>query len=59
MIALTVFCWSYYTGFTAGQCRLHEFFIVFNFLLCVAMAVVSVMPVVQERQPNSGLLQVK
>ena len=59
VIALAVFCWSFYTGFKAGDCRLHEFFIIFNFLLCVVMAVVSVAPVVQERQPNSGLLQVR
>ena len=51
-------CYGYYTGAHVGQCKLHEFFITFNMILCVAMSVASVLPVVQEHQPNSGLLQV-
>jgi len=50
-------CFGYYTGLHAGDCRLHEFFISFNMILCIVLSVVSVLPVVQEQQPNSGLLQ--
>jgi len=48
---------TYYTGVAHGQCRLHEFFISFNTLLCLALSVTSVLPIVQEHQPASGLLQ--
>jgi len=40
-----------------GQCKLHEFFITFNMLLCVILSVTSVLPKIQEHLPNSGLLQ--
>jgi len=50
-------CYGYYTGSFVGECKLHEFFITFNMILCVAMSVASVLPIVQEHQPNSGLLQ--
>jgi len=40
-----------------GQCKLHEFFISFNMILCVILTVTSVLPKVQEHLPNSGLLQ--
>ncbi len=50
-------CFSYYTGIKAGDCRLHEFFISFNLILCVILSVCSVLPIVQEHSPNSGLLQ--
>ena len=49
--------YSYYTGSVMGQCKLHEFFITFNMLLCVVLSVTSVLPKVQEHLPNSGLLQ--
>jgi len=49
--------YAYYTGNAIGECKLHEFFITFNLLLCLLMSAVSVLPVVQEHQPNSGLLQ--
>lgn len=52
-----VLSYQFYTGQHIGQCKLHEFFITFNLLLCVALSVVSVLPVIQEHQPNSGLLQ--
>ena len=45
------------TGIHAGDCRLHEFFISFNMILCVVLSVTSVLPIVQENLPNSGLLQ--
>jgi len=48
---------GYYTGVHTGDCRLHEFFISFNMILCVILSVTSVLPVIQEHQPNSGLLQ--
>jgi len=50
-------CFGYYTGIHTGDCRLHEFFISFNMILCVIISVTSVLPVIQEHQPNSGLLQ--
>ena len=50
-------CFGYYTGVHAGDCRLHEFFISFNMILCIILSVTSVLPVIQEHQPNSGLLQ--
>ena len=49
--------YSYYTGSVVGQCKLHEFFISFNMILCVILTVTSVLPKVQEHLPNSGLLQ--
>jgi hypothetical protein len=51
-------CYSYYTGNHIGECKLHEFFISFNLILCIIVSVTSVLPAVQEHQPNSGLLQV-
>jgi len=52
-----ILCYAYYTGSFVGECKLHEFFITFNLILCVGMSIVSVLPIVQEHQPNSGLLQ--
>ncbi|XP_014213525.1 serine incorporator 1 isoform X1 [Copidosoma floridanum] len=47
-----------YTYFTAsGDCGLNKFFIIFNFLLCILMSSVSILPKIQEHQPRSGLLQ--
>jgi hypothetical protein len=48
---------TYYTGTVHGECKLNEFFISFNALLCLALSITSVLPIVQEHQPNSGLLQ--
>jgi hypothetical protein len=56
-VGVVAFSYHYYTGIVAGDCRLHEFFISFNMLLCVALSVVSILPAIQEHQPNSGLLQ--
>merc|ERR1711997_776391 len=52
-----ILCYAYYTGTFVGECKLHEFFITFNLILCIGMSIVSVLPIVQEHQPNSGLLQ--
>lgn len=52
-----VLMFVYYTGNYVGQCKIHEFFISFNMLICVGLTVVSVLPKVQEHMPRSGLLQ--
>jgi len=56
-ISAMVLLFVYYTGAYSGQCKLHEFFVSFNLLLCVALSVVSILPKVQEHMPQSGLLQ--
>merc|ERR1719394_2176703 len=56
-LATIIVSYSYYTGSVVGQCKLHEFFISFNMILCVILTVTSVLPKVQEHLPNSGLLQ--
>ena len=43
-IAAIVLMFVYYTGEWTGQCKLHEFFITFNMLLCVVLTVTSVLP---------------
>lgn len=53
----TVLFYVYYTGDYSGQCKLHEFFISLNMILCVAISVISILPKVQEHMPKSGLLQ--
>ena len=54
---IVAFSFHFYTGLAAGDCRLHEFFISFNMILCVVLSVTSVLPIIQENLPNSGLLQ--
>ncbi len=56
-LAAVVCFYIYYTGAYAGECKLHEFFISFNMILCVALSIVSILPQVQEHVPRSGLLQ--
>jgi len=56
-VSAMVMLFIYYTGVHAGQCKLHEFFISFNLILCVVLSVVSILPKVQEHMPQSGLLQ--
>lgn len=56
-IVVIGFSFHYYTGLHSGDCKLHEFFISFNMILCIILSVTSVMPNIQEHQPNSGLLQ--
>lgn len=44
--------------YTTGEgCGLPRFFIIFNFLLCIGLTVLSISPMVQETMPRSGLLQ--
>ncbi|XP_041665171.1 serine incorporator 2 [Cheilinus undulatus] len=39
------------------DCTEHKVFISLNFLFCIAVSIVAVLPKVQEAQPSSGLLQ--
>lgn len=39
------------------DCALNNFFITFNLILCICVSIISILPVVQERIPRSGLLQ--
>lgn len=50
-----VFMFSYYTS--GDGCGLPIFVIIFNILLCIAVTIISMHPMVQERTPHSGLLQ--
>lgn len=56
-VAAVVLLLIYYTGLHTGDCKLHEFFISFNLILCVILSVISILPKVQEHMPTSGLLQ--
>jgi hypothetical protein len=56
-LAAVVLFYVYYTGVHTGDCRIHEFFISFNMILCVILGVVSILPQIQEHVPKSGLLQ--
>uniref|UniRef100_A0A0K2VAT9 Uncharacterized protein n=1 Tax=Lepeophtheirus salmonis TaxID=72036 RepID=A0A0K2VAT9_LEPSM len=57
VIAATTILFIFSTGSTAGECKLHEFFISFNLILCVIISLISLHPKVQEANPNVGLLQ--
>ncbi|KNC34306.1 hypothetical protein FF38_05903 [Lucilia cuprina] len=47
-----------YVYFTqSSECGLNKFFISINLILCLLVSIVSVLPAVQERLPQSGLLQ--
>merc|ERR550534_3041518 len=56
-ITAIVLFYVYYTGEAVGDCKLHEFFISFNMILCITLSVISILPKVQEHLPMSGLLQ--
>lgn len=56
-LAAIVLFYVYFTGSYSGECKLHEFFISFNMIICVIISVVSILPQVQEHLPKSGLLQ--
>ncbi|XP_078275160.1 serine incorporator 1-like [Rhinoraja longicauda] len=53
-IAVVLF-YVYYT--TPGGCVENKFFISFNMIVCIALSVTSILPKIQEAQPQSGLLQ--
>lgn len=49
----------FYVYFTASPvCHLSKMLVSINWVLCVVLSVVSVLPVVQDKLPRSGLLQV-
>ncbi|KAM9418736.1 serine incorporator 1-like isoform 1-T1 [Salvelinus alpinus] len=52
--AVVVF-YVYYT--TGDDCTEHKVFISLNFIFCIIVSVVAILPKVQESQPSSGLLQ--
>lgn len=56
-LAAIVIFYIYYTGVHAGDCKLNEFFISFNMIICVILSIVSILPKIQEHVPKSGLLQ--
>ncbi|KAI9221681.1 serine incorporator/TMS membrane protein [Blastocladiella britannica] len=47
-----------YGFFSAAPCKLNQFFISFNLVLCIGAAILSVAPAIQESNPRSGLAQV-
>ena len=47
-----VLMFVYYTGTYVGECKIHEFFISFNMIICVGLTIVSVLPKVQEHMPR-------
>ncbi|XP_060760781.1 serine incorporator 2 [Neoarius graeffei] len=53
--AAMVLFYVYYTQ--PDDCTEHKVFISLNFLFCIIVSVVSILPKVQEAQPSSGLLQ--
>ncbi|XP_076349901.1 putative serine incorporator isoform X2 [Tachypleus tridentatus] len=55
VIAAVVLFYLYYIQ--SEGCGLHKFFISFNFLLCLVLSVLSILPKVQKHQPKAGLLQ--
>ncbi|KAF9485256.1 TMS membrane protein/tumor differentially expressed protein [Pholiota conissans] len=46
-----------YAFFAGSGCTLNQFFISFNFALCILITLLSIHPAVQERNPRSGLAQ--
>lgn len=56
-VAAVVLLILYYTGMKTGDCKLHEFFISLNLIVCVLLSIVSILPKIQEHMPQSGLLQ--
>jgi len=57
-LVLVVLFFVYYTdGGGESKCALPKFFISFNLILTIAVSAVSVLPVIQEENPRSGILQ--
>lgn len=40
-----------------GTCKLNQFFIIFNIIICIIVSIGSIIPSVQEANPRSGLAQ--
>jgi len=58
MYAATIALTGVLYGFFAGSgCTLNRFFISFNLVLCIAITIMCIHPVVQESNPRSGLVQ--
>ncbi|XP_045915247.1 serine incorporator 2 [Micropterus dolomieu] len=53
--AAVVLFYVFYTQ--PNDCTEHKVFISLNFIFCIIVSVVSILPKVQEAQPSSGLLQ--
>ncbi|CAB1350930.1 unnamed protein product, partial [Coregonus sp. 'balchen'] len=45
-------CW-----FAGDDCTEHKVFISLNFIFCIIISIIAILPKVQEAQPSSGLLQ--
>ncbi|XP_030067078.1 serine incorporator 3 [Microcaecilia unicolor] len=57
-ILSTVFIVLLYVFYTKpDDCTLNKFFISFNMIICIIVSIISILPKVQEHQPQSGLLQ--
>lgn len=54
-LVAVILLYVYYAS--KSSCNLNIFFITFNFLLCIIVSVISVLPVVQTYHSTSGLLQ--
>ncbi|KAF7211563.1 serine incorporator 2 [Nothobranchius furzeri] len=54
-LAAVVLFYLFYT--LPDDCTEHKVFISLNFIFCIVVSVVSILPKVQEAQPTSGLLQ--
>ena len=46
-----------YVWFGNSSCKLNQFFITFNLILCFFISIISISPAVQEANPKSGLAQ--
>lgn len=58
MYAVTITLTGVLYGFFAGsRCKLNQFFITFNLVLCLISTIMSVHPRIQEYNPRSGLAQ--
>ncbi|KAF8150591.1 serine incorporator/TMS membrane protein [Crassisporium funariophilum] len=53
-ITLTGLLYAYFAG---SGCTLNQFFISFNFAMCIVITIMSVHPAIQESNPRSGLAQ--
>ena len=53
-LAAIVMLYYFYIGEYSGQCKLHEFFISFNMLICIAFSILSVLPQIQGNLTQSN-----
>ncbi|XP_035039226.1 serine incorporator 2 [Hippoglossus stenolepis] len=57
VLAFTAVVLFYVFYTTPDDCTEHKVFISLNFIFCIIVSIVSILPKVQELQPSSGLLQ--